>query len=176
MTVGKAAGHNELNGYAATKQTGAGAAIEDYLQKCCCRCWSCNPGSPCALWWIIEPTRIWDQCVALVLVCCPCAFGLARPLVATKLLNFCARERGLFIRDTQAPHALSTMSHIFFDKTGTLTEGKCRCKKATGFKPKLGRKHLPVASAMRSSHPCSQALAQHLNQHSLLELAGDQRN
>ena len=75
-----------------------------------------------ALWWWLEPARAWDQAVAIVLACCPCAFGLVAPLAYRRATQEAA-EHGILIRDGGALEDVAAPMHVVFDKTGTLTHG-----------------------------------------------------
>lgn len=61
--------------------------------------------------------------LAVVLIACPCALGVATPLSIWTGLSRAARQ-GILIRDSRALEKLSHIRHIFFDKTGTLTTGQ----------------------------------------------------
>lgn len=61
--------------------------------------------------------------VAVLLVACPCAMGLATPtaiVVGTGL----AAERGILFRTAEALERTAKVSHVVMDKTGTLTQGR----------------------------------------------------
>ena len=63
--------------------------------------------------------------IAVLVVACPCALGLATPtalLVGTSM----GAERGLLIRGGDVLEQVSSLDTIVFDKTGTLTSGKPR--------------------------------------------------
>ncbi|NKE71630.1 heavy metal translocating P-type ATPase [Candidatus Manganitrophus noduliformans] len=61
--------------------------------------------------------------LAVLLVACPCALGLATPMVISVGIGRAARE-GILIRSSRVFEVLPKVSNMFFDKTGTLTEGK----------------------------------------------------
>jgi heavy metal translocating P-type ATPase len=63
--------------------------------------------------------------LAVVLVSCPCALGLATPLAAWTALGASARKQVLF-KSGQALERLASVRAIRFDKTGTLTSGAVR--------------------------------------------------
>lgn len=62
------------------------------------------------------------RAVAILVVACPCAFALARPLVGASGLGALAR-RGLLMRSVEAIEDLATVDVVCLDKTGTLTLG-----------------------------------------------------
>jgi heavy metal translocating P-type ATPase len=63
--------------------------------------------------------------LAVVLIACPCALGLATPMALWIALGRAARSQVLF-RSGQSLEQLAQVKTIFFDKTGTLTSGKTR--------------------------------------------------
>jgi len=61
--------------------------------------------------------------LAVVVIACPCALGVATPLaIWTGLAR--AAGQGILIRDSRSLEKLSRIRQIFFDKTGTLTTGQ----------------------------------------------------
>lgn len=70
-----------------------------------------------------EITTAIETSIAILVIACPCALGLATPislLVGTGR----AAKRGVLFRSAEALESVSKINLIFFDKTGTLTEGK----------------------------------------------------
>ncbi|HZR46737.1 MAG TPA: heavy metal translocating P-type ATPase, partial [Candidatus Manganitrophaceae bacterium] len=61
--------------------------------------------------------------LAVLLVACPCALGLAAPMVLSVSIGRAAEE-GILIRSGDALEKMIRVGTIFFDKTGTLTDGK----------------------------------------------------
>lgn len=61
--------------------------------------------------------------VAVLIVACPCAMGLATP-AAIMVGTGAGAKRGIFVKDGSALEAARSIDLVIFDKTGTLTEGK----------------------------------------------------
>ena len=96
--------------------------------------------------------------VAVLVIACPCALGLATPtaiLVGTGL----AARAGILIRDAQALEAARDVAVVVFDKTGTLTVGQPRL---AGLHPADGPRDeaLALAAAIQSGseHPLAKAV------------------
>jgi heavy metal translocating P-type ATPase len=61
--------------------------------------------------------------LAILVVACPCALGIATPLVTSLAIGRAAHE-GVLIRSGEALELLPKIGRMFFDKTGTLTRGR----------------------------------------------------
>ncbi len=61
--------------------------------------------------------------VAVLIIACPCALGLATPMAITVGMGRAARS-GVLFRDAESLEELHRIDTLFIDKTGTLTEGK----------------------------------------------------
>ncbi len=99
--------------------------------------------------------------IAVLVVACPCALGLATPtaiLVGTGI----GAERGLLIKGGDVLEAVSQLDIVVFDKTGTLTEGKPQVTDmltADGMtEPELLR--LAAAAESATNHPLGAAIQQ----------------
>ena len=60
---------------------------------------------------------------SVLIITCPCAFGMATPM-AVAVASGLAAGRGILIRNGAVLERLSEVRHMVFDKTGTLTEGR----------------------------------------------------
>ncbi|MFN7064974.1 MAG: heavy metal translocating P-type ATPase [Aquificaceae bacterium] len=91
--------------------------------------------------------------LAVLVVSCPCAFGIAVPLALTiRILR--ANRKGVLIKD---PSALEKdMDILLVDKTGTLTEGRPRLVKYNLYEE--GALSIAYSMAKISNHPYSLAL------------------
>lgn len=74
------------------------------------------------VWSLLDPARIVSVAVAVLVVSCPCAFGIAVPL-ARELVASRLRRHGVFLRRLDVLDRLTRVRRVVFDKTGTLTHG-----------------------------------------------------
>ncbi|MDP3276185.1 MAG: heavy metal translocating P-type ATPase metal-binding domain-containing protein [Deltaproteobacteria bacterium] len=76
-----------------------------------------------AWWWHVAGlTRALEIATAVLVVTCPCAFGLAAPL-AYEITQSSLRRAGLFVRSAGFLDRSVAIKRIVFDKTGTITTG-----------------------------------------------------
>ena len=106
------------------------------------------------LWLWIEPTRAVDNAVALLIVTCPCALGLATPLAVTVALGRAA-QRGILIKGGAVFEQLTQCGAIVLDKTGTITAGRTSVVSWAG-DPEA--KLLVAALEQHAAHPIAKAL------------------
>lgn len=64
-----------------------------------------------------------ERAIAVLVIACPCALGLATP-AAIAVATGRGAELGVLLRGGAALEAASQVTHVFLDKTGTLTIGK----------------------------------------------------
>ena len=97
--------------------------------------------------------------ITVLIVSCPCAIGLAVPMVIV-IASGVAAERGIIFKSADAIEAAFKSSHIVFDKTGTLTRGKL----SVVMKDYVNVDKIPLLLGLieSSRHPVSVSVAAHL--------------
>ena len=113
-------------------------------------------------WWAVGSAGIAyavTRAVAVLVVACPCALGLATP-TAILVGSGLGLRRGLLFKSGRALEAFARIDRVVFDKTGTLTEGR---PAVHGIEPRPGHTEdevLAAAAAVEwaSPHPFAQAI------------------
>ncbi|KAI3567764.1 p-type copper atpase [Fusarium oxysporum f. sp. albedinis] len=97
--------------------------------------------------------------ITVLIVSCPCAIGLAVPMVIV-IASGVAAERGIIFKSADAIEVAHKTSHVVFDKTGTLTRGKL----SVVGNECVDEDKLPLLLGLveNSRHPVSVAVAAHL--------------
>ena len=108
--------------------------------------------------WVGDFEKGMVHAIAVLVIACPCALGLATPTV---IMVACARavRIGVLIRDAEAFQQLNKVETLVVDKTGTITEGKLSVKAIYTTKKAFLQK--AVSLAAHSSHPISQAICRY---------------
>jgi P-type Cu+ transporter len=114
--------------------------------------------------WGPEPRFVYAlvNAVAVLIIACPCAVGLATPISITVAMGRGALN-GVLFRNAEAVERLREVDTLVVDKTGTLTLGKPRLTDIVMVDPGIGQLVLIklVASIERASeHPLAQAIVQ----------------
>lgn len=112
------------------------------------------------LWWKSGAEVAINHVIALLIVACPCALGLATPMTIAIAQGRAARQR-ILIRQGDVFERLSQPGMLWLDKTGTLTEGKVTLKAWLGNTEIMSQ---VIAIETGVVHPLAQALCQALRE------------
>lgn len=112
-------------------------------------------------WWFADDfTAALINAVAVLVIACPCALGLATPTAIMVGTGQAARA-GILIRNAPALEIAEKMRILAVDKTGTLTTGKPQLATLTRLSPTYGEDEiLSLAASLEqvSSHPLASAI------------------
>ncbi|MFW6067532.1 MAG: heavy metal translocating P-type ATPase [Myxococcota bacterium] len=102
--------------------------------------------------------RSLEVTTAVLVVTCPCAFGIATPL-AYEMVQARLRRRGLFVRSSTLLDRLREVHRVVLDKTGTLTDGVPHLAEPAVLEGLTGPERKALYDlAARSAHPKSLAV------------------
>jgi len=116
-----------------------------------------------AFWYVLGPNPALLfallNMVAVLIIACPCAMGLATPtaiMVGTGL----GAQKGILIKDAQSLEIAHKVNTIIFDKTGTLTKGKPEVTDIVkiGNKSKVDLLKLAASIEMGSEHSLAESI------------------
>ncbi|MGZ9762651.1 heavy metal translocating P-type ATPase [Mycoplasma sp. 394] len=93
--------------------------------------------------------------VTVVVIACPCAFGIAAPAAIYAASGLASKNKILFA-SADVYEKLKNAKYIIFDKTGTLTQGKPTIQKILGDQ---SYQNIAQSLASKSHHPLSQVIA-----------------
>jgi P-type Cu+ transporter len=113
-----------------------------------------------AINWVIldDFTSALMRSIAVLVIACPCAMGLATPAAIAVGLGRAAKT-GILFRNATSLETFKNIKQVVFDKTGTLTTGKF---KVSGFKFNVGDepafKNIVYSLEKYSNHPIAKAI------------------
>ncbi len=116
-----------------------------------------------AVWWVVGPEPRFAyalvNAVAVLIIACPCALGLATP-VSIMVASGRGAQMGVLFRDARAIEALREIDTLVVDKTGTLTEGRPALEKIIALQPwsESGLLELAAGLERSSEHPIARAI------------------
>ncbi|MDP4012278.1 MAG: heavy metal translocating P-type ATPase [Candidatus Nanoarchaeia archaeon] len=112
-------------------------------------------------WYLItgDITRSVIPAVAVLIIACPCALGLATPTAIMVGTGLGAR-RGIIIKNGESLEKSNKIDVVIFDKTGTLTEGKPKVTNIVPYNNYSEEEVLILAASLEklSEHPLAQAI------------------
>jgi Cu2+-exporting ATPase len=113
-----------------------------------------------AITWLVveQPDQAIVRTVAVLVIACPHALGLAIPLVIAISTSMAARN-GILVKDRLALERMRSVDIVLFDKTGTLTKGSHRVSAVTAVDgDEAGLLALAAAVESDSEHPLARAI------------------
>jgi Cu+-exporting ATPase len=118
-----------------------------------------------ALWWLVgpEPRLAYAlvNAVAVLIIACPCALGLATP-ISVMVASGRGALMGVLFKDARAIESLRDIDTLVIDKTGTLTEGKPALERIIAVAPWAESEVLSLAAGLErsSEHPLARAIVE----------------
>ena len=111
------------------------------------------------VWRFYAPEYALVNAVAVLIIACPCALGLATPMSIMVATGRGAHE-GVLVRNAEALETLARVNAVAFDKTGTLTEGKPEVVSVVPVEGVTEEELLTLAAALEqaSEHPLASAI------------------
>ncbi|MBX3465473.1 MAG: heavy metal translocating P-type ATPase [Planctomycetes bacterium] len=131
------------------------------------------------VWWSIGPeprlASALIAAVAVLVIACPCALGLATPM-SIMVATGRGALAGILVKDARALEQLGGVDTVLVDKTGTLTEGKPRVASLVPAPGHDERELLTLAAALErsSEHPLAAAVLAAARERSLAVPAAEQ--
>ena len=97
--------------------------------------------------------------VAVLIIACPCALGLATPM-AIMVSSGSSAKKGILIKDATSLEIANKINTVILDKTGTLTEGKPQLTDIIAFNNKDEKEILRFSASLeqRSEHSLAKAV------------------
>nr|MBA3271715.1 copper-translocating P-type ATPase [Acidobacteriota bacterium] len=129
-----------------------------------------------AAWWVLpaEPSgvRALTAAVAVLIIACPCAMGLAVP-TAVMVASGRGASAGVLIKGGAPLERLASVDTIVLDKTGTLTEGRPRVTDTIFMPGVVERDALAWIAAVEqmSEHPLARAITEYADRAGRAEIA-----
>lgn len=107
--------------------------------------------------------------VAVLVIACPCALGLATPAAIMVGIGSAAKE-GILIKNASSLELAVKINILVFDKTGTLTEGKPKVSNICTQENSMDDELLEIIGACesRSEHPLAKAVTEYVNERGII--------
>lgn len=118
------------------------------------------------VWYLFGPDPAFNfaliNFVAVLIIACPCALGLATPM-AIMVSSGSAATKGILVKDAASLEIANKINVVVLDKTGTLTQGKPQLTDIAAFGDDDEVQVLNLAASLeqRSEHPLAQAILQY---------------
>jgi P-type Cu+ transporter len=116
-----------------------------------------------SIWWLVGPEPRFAyalvNAVAVLIIACPCALGLATP-ISIMVASGRGAQLGVLFRNAEAIESLREIDTLVVDKTGTLTAGKPALDRVIAVGPWKEAELLGLAAGLErsSEHPLARAI------------------
>jgi Cu+-exporting ATPase len=117
------------------------------------------------VWWAVGPepqlSYALVNSVAVLIIACPCALGLATP-ISIMVASGRGAQLGVLFRDAKAIESLQEIDTLVVDKTGTLTVGRPALEQVLAVAPWTEPELLALAAGLErsSEHPLARAIVE----------------
>ncbi|BCM24410.1 copper-translocating P-type ATPase [Methyloradius palustris] len=117
------------------------------------------------VWWHLDPSRIVEIVLTVLVVSCPCALSLAAPAAFAAAGSHLIKH-GVLLTRGHALETLAKVTHFVFDKTGTLTIGRPVLVQTITFGDASQEHCLEIAASLEqaSEHPIAHSFLDHFSQ------------
>ena len=121
------------------------------------------------IWYAVGPAPAvvyaFVNAIAVLIIACPCALGLATPMSVMVGVGKGA-QNGVLIKNAEALENLNKVNVLITDKTGTLTEGKPSVEKVVNFTDSDDNSLLQYLGSLNqySEHPLAEAIVKYVNE------------
>lgn len=116
-------------------------------------------------WWLFAPDSplLIRSTIAVLIIACPCALGLATPTAVLAGTGRAARA-GVVVRGGDILEKVGKVDTVVFDKTGTLTQGELEVVSVKSFGQIAEQSLTRIVGALegQSEHPVARAIARYL--------------
>ena len=123
-------------------------------------------------WAFIDPASVFDHAIAVMVISCPCALGLATP-IGIMVASGTAASHGILIRNSACLEILKDVKTVVFDKTGTLTKGVMKVKEVINYEDYQELVNISYAVEKNSSHPLASSLCEEFKNKITVDLVFD---
>ena len=110
-----------------------------------------------------------SRAVAVLVIACPCALGLATPTALTVGVGR-ASKSGVLIKSADTLEKLSTVKTVIFDKTGTLTYGEPKVVEFKEIEKTENIGNIIRSIESRSSHPLARSVCSYFKDSEIVEV------
>ena len=119
-------------------------------------------------WAFVDPSKITQIVVSILIVACPCALALSSPFTLGNVIRVLGRK-GMYVKNAKVIERMNEVTDIVFDKTGTLTTGLLDGIEYQGITLSEFHKNCILRVANSSTHPLSRGIVSFLKTQTVLD-------